>query len=78
MSAVKDAKKAKKAKLPRGLWVGKVKKSPARIELEGLQADDPDCYYPRWYYRIRRKGLDTKREAMPGDGHDERAGNRAR
>lgn len=65
MSTESKVKRVKKARLPRGLWVGKLRKSAERIEAEGLQPDDPDCYYPRWYYRVRRKGLPTKREVMP-------------
>lgn len=47
-------------KLPRGLWVGKIRKPQAQWQ----DACSPE-YYELWYYRIRKQGLPQQLRACP-------------
>lgn len=52
--------KRKSDKLPRGLWVGRIIR-PKRLWKDQATPE----YFDKFYFRIRKKGLDTKQRAMP-------------
>jgi hypothetical protein len=60
--------KRKSEKLPRGLWVGRILR-PQRLWA------DPNVpeRFDKFYYRIRKQGLDTQHRAMPDYITDEKA-----